>query len=137
MSFRIRCDFDPESGRSGIDPLGKLVISDGQSEILIAPTFFDSWLAALIDALERLRSSDHANVEVSEEAEPILVEVSTDGHLVFSHKDRKVIAEGPKEFENALFQAAKSFLDELQDSPDVWRNRFIDPIRRFVMTSRN
>jgi len=135
--LKIQCIFDPESGRSGLDPLGRLAISDDNSEIVVDPTYFDSWLAALIDAFQRIQTTNHVVVEVSEEPKPLQIDISANGQIVFSYEGREVGASGRKEFENALSAAANSFLNELKESPGVSQNRFIDPIRRFVVTTRN
>jgi hypothetical protein len=120
-----------------MDPLGRLVIADGQSEVVVEPTYFDSWLAALIDALPRLSSSRHVSVAIPEEPKPLEIDVSSNGHLVISYKEQKTVAQGKKEFESALRLAVSSFLDVLKNSPEASRNRGIDPIRRFWATTQN
>jgi hypothetical protein len=137
LSLTIQCIFDEEVGPSGMDPLGRLVIADGQSEVVVEPTYFDSWLAALIDALPRLSSSRHVSVAIPEEPKPLEIDVSSNGHLVISYKDQKTVAQGKKEFESALRLAVSSFLDVLKNSPEASRNRGIDPIRRFWATTQN
>jgi hypothetical protein len=133
----INCIFDEEFEPGGMDPLGKLVISDGQSRIVVEPTYLDSWLASFIDALNRLRTADHVSVEISEEPKPIQIDAAADGHLTISYKDQKTFAEGPREIELALRAAVNSFLDVIKNSPEASQNRFIDPIRRFWATTQN
>jgi hypothetical protein len=135
--LKINCIFDEECGPGGMDPLGKLVISDGRSRIVIEPTYLDSWLASFIEALNRLRTTNHVNVEISEELKPVRIDVTADGHLAISYKDQQTVADGPKEFELALREAVNSFLDVLKNSPEASQNRFIDPIRRFWATNQN
>lgn len=130
--LQIRCIFDPESGRSGIDPFGTLAISVGPSAIRIEPTYLDSWLVALAHALLRLQSTNQVSVEVSEEPKPLRINISKIGHVVFTYGGNEVTAASREEFKNALTIAARSFLNELKDAPDVWQNRFMAPIRRFV-----
>jgi len=133
----ISCIFDEDFEPGGMDPLGKLVISDGESRIVVEPTYLDSWLASFIGALSRPRTTDHVSVEISEEPKPIQIDVTEDGHLAISYKDQKTFAKGPKEIEVALRAAVHSFLDVLKNSPEASQNRFIDPIRRFSATTQN
>jgi len=120
-----------------MDPLGKLAISDGSSTITIEPTYFDSWLTALIESLSRLKSNNHVLVEVQEEPKPLRIDVAADGGLVISHEGHEVIAGGWKEFEAALRTAVNAFLEGISNCPDSAQNRNIDPIRRFWATTRN
>jgi hypothetical protein len=76
-------------------------------------------------------------VEIEEEPHPIEIDASADGHLTISYEKQKIAAEGPKESELALRVAVKSFLDALKNSPEASQNRFIDPIRRFWVTTKN
>jgi hypothetical protein len=120
-----------------MDPNGTLAISDGSSTITIEPTYFDSWLTALIESLSRLKSNNHVFVEVQEEPKPLQIDVAADGSLVISHEGHKVIAGGRKEFEVALRTAVNAFLEAISDCPDSAQNRNIDPIRRFWATTQN
>lgn len=133
----IKCTFDEQTGRDGVDPLGALVISNERSRIVIEPTFFDSWLASLIEALPRLRNPGRVTIEIHEEPNPIEIEVASDGRLAISYKDQKTVAENTGDFESALRAAAGSFLAALKDAPETWQNRGIDPIRRFWATTQN
>jgi hypothetical protein len=136
IMLTISCIFDEESGRDGMDPLGKLVISDGQSEFTIEVTYLDSWLAGLVGALEKLKAGKEVTVE-TEEPKPIQIEVGRQGCLQITYDGTVVRAVGPKEFEVALRAAVGSFLNTLKDVPDAWRNRDVDPIRRFWVTTQN
>jgi hypothetical protein len=133
----IKCIFDEESGRSGMDPLGKLVVSDGHSSIVIEPTFLDSWLAALIDALPRLRTTNHVSVEAPEEPNTLQIDVTFDGHLAMLYKDQKVSAEGARDLELALRAAVGAFLNELKNCAEASQNRDLVPLRRFSVTTQN
>ncbi len=134
--LRINIAFDEELGPGGLDPLGKLIISDGETEILIDTTYLDSWLTGLIDGLQQLRTKTHVIVE-SEEPTPIEMDIATDGRLIISHNGKKVVAGGLKELEFALRIAVNRFLSDLKDSPEASQNRLIDPIRRFWATTQN
>lgn len=119
-----------------MDPLGKLVISDGDSEISIDTTYLDSWLAALIDGLQQLSATGHVRVD-TEEPKPIEIDVVPEGHLLISYKGKQVVAEGLKELELALRAAVSDFLAGIEDCPEASQNRLIDPIRRFWVTTQN
>jgi hypothetical protein len=137
MSFTIECIFDQESGIDGMDPLGKLAVSDGSSEISIDPTFFDSWLAALVEVLPRLRTTNHVVVEIPEEPKSLAIEVASDGRLILSYDGQLAVASAYKEFEFALRVAVSKFLDTLNNSPESFQNQGIEPIRRFFATNPN
>jgi hypothetical protein len=132
----IRCAFDEEFGPDGVDPLGNIVIADDCSAILIETTYLDSWLAALIDTLPHLSVVGHFKVE-AEEPDPVDIEVIADGSLHISYRQQRVVAARVREFEFALRSAVGAFLGKLENSPNVARNRLIDPIRRFWLTAEN
>ena len=137
--LNIVCTFDREFvgiPGAGVDPLGEIVISDGDSEIRIANTYLDSWLAGLIDGLRQLEANKHARIE-TEEPEPIVMEWGPDRRVVISHRNERVFARGPREIELALRAAVHLFLTELKNTPDASRNRLIDPIRAFWVTTQN
>jgi hypothetical protein len=133
----ISCIFDEDFEPGGMDPLGKFVISDGQSRIVVEPTYLDSWLASFVGVLPRLSRTDHTSAEISEEPYPVQIDATKDGRLAISYKDQKTFAKGAREIEIALRAAVNSFLDVLKDSPETSQNRFIDPIRRFWATSHS
>jgi len=120
----------------GIDPLGEIVISGGNSEIRIKDTYLDSWLAGLIDALHQLSAKASMRVE-TEEPEPLYIDAYPDGRLSISYKNKRVVARGRAELERALRVAAYRFLSEIRDEPDAARNRLIEPIRTFSLTTKN
>jgi hypothetical protein len=132
----IDCTFDEEFGPDGIDPLGKLRISDENCEIAIDITYLDSWLASLIDALHLLKTAKCAKFE-TEEPKPIEIELAADGHLTIAYRETKVVAGSLREFELALKAAVSRFLDSLKDLPSASQNRTLDPIRRFWVTTAN
>ena len=133
----INCIFDEDFEPGGMDPLGKLVISDGQSRIVVESTYLDSWLGSFIAALPRLSRTARASVEIAEEPRPIQIDATEDGRLAISYKDQKILAKGPTEIELALRAAVNSFLDVIKNSPEASQNRFIDPIRRFWATTHS
>ena len=119
-----------------MDPLGRLVISDGRAQIVIECTYLDSWLAALIEALHRLPTMRHVRTE-TEEPKPIQIDMTADGTLVISYEDQRVVAKGLKELELALRAAVGLFFEGIRDTPDISQNRLLDPIRKFWVTTPN
>jgi hypothetical protein len=132
----IGCTFDEELGPGGVDPLGDVTISDGHSQIRIENTYLDSWLAALIDALQRLPSTPHVSVE-TEEPKPMQIDVAPDGSVPLTYNGQKVVARDRKELEFAVRSAANAFLEGLKNCSDASQNRILDPIRRFSVTTEN
>jgi hypothetical protein len=126
-----------ELGRDAIDPLGKLVISDGENAIAVDLTYLDSWLASLIDALARITTNHHVVIRVDEEPKAIDLTKGTDGRLTFKYDTATVVAKGVNEMERALRIAANQFVKSVVDLPDAAKNRSITAVRRFVATNQN
>jgi hypothetical protein len=126
-----------ELGPDAIDPLGKLVISDGENAIAVDLTYVDSWLASLIDALARITTNNHVVIRVDEEPKAIDLTKGTDGRLTFKYDTATVVAKGVNEMERALRIAANQFVKSVVDLPDAAKNRSITAVRRFVATNQN
>jgi hypothetical protein len=136
----IACTFDEELGPGGMDPLGNITISDGQSQINIEETYLDSWLVALIESIDQLGSRSGCNLK-TEERDPMEIHLAFGGRIEISYKDRTVRAEGVRELEIAVRAACVDFFQTLETSDKARReascNRSLDPIRRFLLTTRN
>jgi hypothetical protein len=135
--LKINCIHDHEGGHDAIDPLGTLSISDGQSVIVVKTTYLDSWLVALIGALEQIRSVDHSVVEVSEEQRGIHLHRTADGRVHMSYDGTTVVAESWRALESSIRTAANIFLKTIDVWPSAGKNEFLKPIRRFVGTTPN
>lgn len=130
----LKVNFEEETGLDAVDPLGDLTISDGVSTITIKTTYLDSWLAALIAGYNQSRVANHVTVEISEEPQPLLIDVSSEGLLSISYEDQTLIPQAREDLKAALKRAAESLLNALNPLPDVRRNTFLDPIREFIST---
>ena len=133
----IDCIFDEESGLDAADPLGILMISDGQSELRIHNTFLDSWLIALIDALHSLHALKQFLIEVPEEQKSIGLKVFDDGKIEMSYGGKTIVAGERSEFDRALRLAARKFLVGVDSVAAEPRNTDIAAIRRFAATTQN
>jgi hypothetical protein len=133
----IDCIPDLEEGPDAIDPLGTLRISDGQSAIVVKTTYLDSWLAALIEAVDRARSVDHFAVEISEEPSGLHLDRTPNGTVFISRDGNKVIAENWLALERSVRTAASAFLKTVGGWPSAGKNEFLKPIRRFVGITPN
>jgi hypothetical protein len=135
--LNINIDFEKETGLDAIDPLGDLTISDGISTIAIKATFLDSWLAALISGYNQSRDASRVTVEISEEPQSLLIEVTPAGLLSISCENQKLLPQPPQDLKDALRDAAKTLLKALGSLPDSQRNTFLDPIREFISNGSN
>lgn len=126
----ISYTFDEEMGRNGIDPLGTLTVSDGRSAFVIDTTYLDSWFSGLVGAFSQVAAAGYARVEGEE---PIPIEIRHDGErLAISYGSATVFAANLGEFEEALKETSRRFLDDLKDLPDAPRNSTLDPVRSFL-----
>jgi hypothetical protein len=135
--LNINIDFEKETGLDAIDPLGDLTISDGISSIAIKTTYLDSWLAALISGYNQSRDANRVAVEISEEPQPLLIEVTPAGLLSISYENQTLVPQPPQDLKAALRGAAQYLLKALDSLPDSQRNTFLDPIREFISTESN
>jgi len=131
----VNVAFEKESGLDAIDPLGDLTISDGTSTITIKTTYLDSWLAALVAGCNQTREADHVVVEISEEPQPLLIDVTPEGLLSISYENQTLTPQAPKNLKAGLRRAAQSLLGAVDTLPDSQRNTFLDPIREFISTT--
>jgi hypothetical protein len=113
----INCIFDEETGLDGLDPLGKLLISDAENAIAVDLTYLDSWLASLIDSLARIRTNNHVVIEVDEEPKAIDLTRGKDGRLTFKYATSIVVSGGVSEMDHALRIAANQFVKSVVDLP--------------------
>jgi hypothetical protein len=133
--FTLKVNFEKETGLDAIDPLGDLTISDGVSTITVKTTYLDSWLAALVAGYNQAREANHVTVEVPEEPQPLLIDVTPEGLLSISYENQTLIPQAPKELKAALRRAAQTLLSAVDTLPDSQRNTFLDPIREFISTA--
>ncbi len=131
----VNVAFEKESGLDAIDSLGDLTISDGISTITIKTTYLDSWLAALVAGYNQTREADHVVLEISEEPQPLLIDVTPEGLLSISYENQTLAPQAPNNLKAGLRQAAESLLGAVDTLPDSQRNTFLDPIREFISTT--
>jgi len=94
----------------------------------------DSWLAALIAGYNQSREANHVTVEISEEPQPLLIDVTPEGLLSISYGNKTLTPQAREDLKEALTRAAESFLCALDPLPDIQRNTFLNPIREFIST---
>ncbi len=131
----VNVAFEKESGLDAIDSLGDLTISDGISTITIKTTYLDSWLAALVAGYNQTREADHVVLEISEEPQPLLIDVTPEGLLSISYENQTLAPQAPNNLKAGLRHAAESLLGAVDTLPDSQRNTFLDPIREFISTT--
>ena len=131
----VNVAFEKESGLDAIDSLGDLTISDGISTITIKTTYLDSWLAALVAGYNQTREADHVVLEISEEPQPLLIDVTPEGLLSISYENQTLAPQAPNNLKAGLRQAAESLLGAVDTLPDSQRNTFLDLIREFISTT--
>jgi hypothetical protein len=133
----IDCIFDKELGPDGLDPLGSLVISDGNSEFRIDDTYLDSWLVALIEGLHSLPALKQIGIVAPEEKKRIEVKIAGGGKIALSYGGTTVVAGGRGEFDRAVRLAAAKFLIGVDSVAAEPRNTDIAFVRRFAGSTQN
>lgn len=128
----VEVNFEEESGRDAIDPLGEIRISDGHSAITIEMTYLDCWLAALIDAYDQTLVAKQVIVDSGVEPRPIQIDVSSDGLLSISYDDVILTPQPREAFKRELRKVSQSFLEAIVGLPGYSRNTTLDPIKKFV-----
>ena len=92
-------------------------------------------MAALVAGYNQTREADHVVVEISEEPQPLLIDVTPEGLLSISHENQALTPQAPNNLKAGLRQAAQSLLGAVDTLPDSQRNTFLDPIRDFISTT--
>jgi hypothetical protein len=131
--FKIECNFERDSGRDAIDPLGGINISDGNSTLVLKNVYLDSAFAALIQGLSELRIQDHASVEILEEPNPLRFDAGANATIRISYGNQEILAPTRDSLETALRKGAKTFLSALSDLPDSQRSETLEAIRKFCV----
>ena len=129
LKISVRLDLE-DGPPDPLDILGDLVISDGQSTITLETTFVEVWLAALIEALPRLQSVEHAVVE-AEEPIPLRVDVDSEGSLLISDGQGAVVARSISELRSAIRDAAGALLNAMRAIPNTENNPDLAKIGQF------
>ncbi|MGH9396163.1 MAG: hypothetical protein ACRD18_04860 [Terriglobia bacterium] len=133
--FSISCAFDKESGVDAMDPFGDIRLTDGRSTILIPSTYLDSWLKALVKALDQVRNGTSFAVAIPEEPKPLQIDVGIDGIITVRHGGETVVAEDSHAFEGALRVVCKTFIGRLSHLSEAFSNPAITAIRRFYQAN--
>jgi hypothetical protein len=130
--LNVSITFDEETKLDAIDLLGDLRISDGHSTIMIATTFLDSWLVALIEAYDQTRTAGHVKVEVPEEHFFLQIDVGVSGLIAISDGKSTLQPQSRDAFYRALRAASEYFLKVVVVLPGSERNTLVETIKMFV-----
>lgn len=135
--FAIKCSFEKDSGTDAVDPLGDIELADDHSTILISKTYLDSWLDAMVGAINQIRVGAGFQISVPEEPEPLHLSIGTDERITIRFANKVVVANDRGEFEKALRDACTTFLRGVGSQDKSSRNPAIQRVRMFYESTAN
>lgn len=128
--MKIEWKLDEEGGIDPIDPVGDIVISDGDRTIQEESTYLDSWFDALITGAKNITSVNSLVIDIAEEPQALRLERVSLGLQIY-YKDKKIWVAELDEFIKTLKQAATSFVLRF-NKKEIEKNELLDKIRDFV-----
>jgi hypothetical protein len=111
-NMQIFFELDQSEEIDPIDPLGKLMLTDGKTVLFIENTYLDSWFTIFIDALKALNLQNKLTVEIEEEPELITFEKLAKGFKI-NYLNKELFCENIDTFSQVLTKSAQQFLDQL------------------------
>ncbi|MEQ8974834.1 MAG: hypothetical protein RIE73_31175 [Coleofasciculus sp. C1-SOL-03] len=128
--MKIEWKLDEEGGIDPIDPVGDIVISDGDRTIQEESTYLDSWFDALITGAKNITSVNSLVIDIAEEPHALRLTQVLQG-LQISYKDKTIWVAELDEFIKTLKQSATSFILKF-NKKEMDKNELLDKIRDFV-----
>ena len=121
-----------DEGIDPIDPVGDIILTDGQTDLLVESTYLDSWFETLIDGLEGLQSGKKSKLEIVEEPGSIIFEPLTSGFKI-SYRGREIMIENLANLIEELTTATQEFISKLNLQGEVSnKNTILPKIQDFV-----
>jgi hypothetical protein len=117
-----------------LDPdalLGHIALTNGSSTIKAENTYIDSWIHALIQGLRTIRSESHCVVDLIDEPDPLVFDVS-DGDILLSYGNATLNAGSIENFTITLKSAASLLLDLVREEAKEITNQMLEDIQIFV-----
>ena len=121
-----------DGGSDPIDPLGDIILTDGQTEIQVKATYLDSWFEVLIDGLEGCQEGKKLQLEIPEEPDLLAIKPFNSG-IKLSYKNKEIIVENFPDFRKEIIRTAQKFLVKLNliDIGNI-QNPVLQKIQKFV-----
>lgn len=117
-----------------LDPdalLGHIVLTNGSSTIKAVNTYIDSWIHALIQGLNTIRSESHCVVDLIDEPDPLVFDIS-DGDILLSYGNATLNAGSIENFTITLESAASLLLDIVREETREITSKMLEDIQIFV-----
>ncbi len=133
--MKIFFTLDQTGGVDLNDPIGNIMITDGQTLLLIESTYLDSWFDVLMDGFKSLYKKNKITLEIVEEPEMITFEPVLDGFKI-SYRKQALFFRNLNDFYQSLLIAAKEFLFQLhQDQENSSNLPILTKIHHFIEQS--
>lgn len=121
-----------DGGIDPIDPVGDIVLTDGQTEIRVKATYLDSWLEVLLDGLAGFQKGEKLQLEIPEEPDFLVVEPFNSGFKI-SYKEKQIIAKSFTDFSKEIARVSQDFLVKInQKNVGKESNPILQKIQEFV-----
>jgi hypothetical protein len=113
-----------------VSVFGDILFSDGENTIIENDTFVDSWLAAFIENIDKIKKHDQIEIDVIDE--PDLVKIkSVNRELKFIYKKNELTINSIDEFIFQLKEASKKIMYFYDINQDFGKNVQLKIIRDF------
>jgi hypothetical protein len=126
----IEWELDLSEPACALDPVGNILIYDGQSRIEEKVVFLDSWFLALIECLRQTKMQGTADIEIGEHRRRLKA-TATGPRMALFFGDRELHFD-LRQFERDLLSAAKDFVDRIRELDPRGSNSVLEDIRAHV-----
>jgi hypothetical protein len=125
-----------DGGIDPIDPVGDIILTDGQTEIQVKATYLDSWFEVLIDGLEGCQEGKKLQLEIPEEPDLLAIKPFNSG-IKLSYGNKEIIGENFADFKKEIIRNAQEFLIDLNlKNIGNIQNPVLRKIQEFVKKER-
>jgi len=128
--MKIEWKLDEEGGIDPIDPVGDIVISDGDRTIQEESTYLDSWFDALITGAKNITSVNSLVIDIAEEPHDLRLKRVSPGLQIY-YKEKTIWVNELDEFSKALKQSATSFILKF-NKKEIEEHELLNKIHDFV-----
>lgn len=121
-----------DGGIDPIDPVGDIILTDGQTEIQVKATYLDSWFEVLINGLEGCQEGKKLQLEIPEEPDSLTIRPFNSGFKL-NCKNKEIIVENFANFRKEIVKTTQEFLVKLNlTNIGNSQNPVIQKIQEFV-----
>lgn len=133
--MKISFTLDQDEGIDPNDPIGDILLTDGNIVLSVESTYLDSWFDVLIDGYKSLQNKNKVTLEIVEEPEVITFEPVLEGFKI-SYGKQELFFSSLNEFYQSLLTSAKELLFQLHpDQENLTNFPLLTKIRHFIEES--